>query len=63
MTQLIYFRIFKAISEWNKEEGTADYKFYKDKTDYYCDANVKFLRNKMASWIAGREIKKMMADR
>ena len=63
ITQLIYFKIFKAISEWNKEEGVADYEFYKDKTDYYCNANVKFFRNKIASWIAGREIKKMMRDR
>jgi hypothetical protein len=63
ITQLIYFKIFKAISEWNREEGVADHGFYKDKTDYYCEANIKFLRNKIAGWIAGREIKKTIKDR
>ena len=63
LTQLIYFNIFKAVSELNKEKGTADYEYYKDKTDYYCDANIKFFRKKMANWIAGKEIKKMMEGR
>ena len=30
MLKLIYFNIFKAISELNKKEGPADYEFYKD---------------------------------
>lgn len=32
VTQLVYFNIFKTISELNKEAGKADYMFYKEKT-------------------------------
>ena len=61
--QLVYFNIFKSISEWNKLKGWADYKFYKDKKDFYFDVEIPFLKNKIAKWIAGRETKKMMAKR
>lgn len=40
--QLVYFNIFKSISEWNKLKGWADYEFYKDKNDYYYDSNIPF---------------------
>ena len=63
LTQLIYFKIFKAISEWNPEHFSADHEYYKDKTEYYTDANIGFFKKMMANRIAGREIKKMMADR
>ncbi len=61
--QLVYFNIFKSISEWNKLKGWADYEFYKDKNDFYFDTKIPFLKNKMAKWIAGREIKKMKINR
>ena len=60
---LVYFHIFKAISELNKKEGIADYEYYKDKTDYYYDIKVPFYKMKFAKWIAGKEIKKFMANK
>ena len=61
--QLVYFNIFKSISELNKLKGWADYKFYKDKKDFYNDIKIPFVKNKIAKWIAGRETKKLMANR
>lgn len=61
--QLVYFNIFKAISALNKTKGWADHKFYKDKKDFYYDIKIPFVKNKMAKWIAGREIKKVMANK
>ena len=61
--QLVYFNIFKSISELNKMKGWADIKFYKDKKDFYYDIKIPFLKNKIAKWIAGREVKKMMANK
>jgi len=61
--QLVYFNIFKSISELNKRKGWADHAFYKDKKDFYHDIKIPFLKNKMAKWIAGREVKKMMANK
>ncbi|WP_421802976.1 flavodoxin family protein [Flagellimonas sp.] len=61
--QLVYFKIFKYISEWNKLKGWADYKFYKDKKNFYYEVKIPFLKNRVAKWIAGREIKKFMANR
>ena len=55
---LVYFHIFKAISELNKKEGIADYEYYKDKTGYYYDVEVPFYKKSLAKWIAGREIQK-----
>lgn len=63
LAQLVYFNIFKSISELNKIKGWADYKFYKDKKDFYYDIKIPFLKNKMAKWIAGREVKKLMANK
>ncbi|MEP2934864.1 MAG: NAD(P)H-dependent oxidoreductase [Gilvibacter sp.] len=61
--QLVYFNIFKSIAEMNKLKGWADYSFYKDKEDYYYDVKIPFLKNKLAKWIAGREVKKMKANK
>jgi multimeric flavodoxin WrbA len=61
--QLVYFNIFKSISEWNKLKGWADYEFYKDKKDFYYDIKIPFVKNKIAKWIAGREVKKLMTNR
>jgi multimeric flavodoxin WrbA len=60
---LVYFHIFKAISELNKKEGIADYEYYKDKTDYYYDVDILFHKNRLAKWIAEREIKKIKANK
>ena len=61
--QLVYFNIFKSISVWNKMKGWADYEFYKDKGDFYYDTKIPFVKNRIAKWIAGREVKKFMANR
>ena len=63
MLKLIYFNIFKAISELNKKEGPADYEFYKDKTDYFYDTKINPFKKMMAKRIAGKEIAKMMKNR
>ena len=60
---LVYFHIFKAISELNQKEGIADYEYYKDKTGYYYDVKVPFYKKRFAKWIAGREIKKFVSNK
>ncbi len=61
--QLVYFNIFKSISIMNKMKGWADYSFYRDKNDFYFETKIPFLKNKMAQWVAGREVKKIMTNR
>jgi multimeric flavodoxin WrbA len=61
--QLVYFYIFKAISELNKKEGIADYEYYKDKADYYYDIKLPYFRQRFAKRIAGKEVKKMVANK
>jgi len=63
MLKLIYFHIFKAVSELNKKEGPADYEFYKDKTDYIYDTKINPFKKWMANRIAKKEITKMVKDR
>jgi multimeric flavodoxin WrbA len=63
ITQLVYFHIFKAISVWNREAGVADYEYYKDKTDFFYDTKLGFVKKRLAKRIAGREVRKMMKDR
>jgi multimeric flavodoxin WrbA len=60
---LVQFHIMKAISELNKKEGVADYEYYKDKTGYYYDVKVPFYKKSFAKWIAGREIKRFVANK
>ncbi|MCX2718647.1 flavodoxin family protein [Lentiprolixibacter aurantiacus] len=60
--QLVYFNIFKSISEWNKLKGRADYEFYQDKKDYYYDIQIPFWKKSIVKWIAGKEIKKMKVN-
>lgn len=61
--QLVYFNIFKSISQLNKLKGWADFEFYNDKKDFYYKVKIPFLKNKLAKWIAGREVKKLMGNR
>jgi hypothetical protein len=60
---LVYFHIFKAISELNNKEGIADYEYYQDKTGHYYDVEVPFYKKRLAEWVAGREIKKFVANK
>ncbi len=62
LNQLVYFNIFKSISEWNKLKGWADHEFYHDKQDFYYDVKIPFWKKKMAKWISGRTIKKMKTE-
>jgi len=41
---LIPFGIFKYVSEIDKENMSADYEYYKDKTDYYYDTKIPFYK-------------------
>lgn len=61
--QLVYFNILKSISELNKLKGWADYEFYRDKNDFYYDIKIPVVKNKLARWIARREVKKMIANK
>lgn len=61
--QLVYFNIFKSISEFNKLKGWADYQFYKDKKDFYYEVKIPRVKNKIAKWIAAREVRKFMANK
>jgi multimeric flavodoxin WrbA len=61
--ELVYFHIFKAISELNKKDGSADYEYYKDKTGYYYEVDVPFIKRGLAKWIAGKEIEKFTAHK
>lgn len=63
ITQLVYFNVFKSISEWNKKAGIADFQFYKDKTDYFYDTKINFFKKMLAKRISGRIIKKMKKNR
>ena len=62
LTQLIYFNIFKSISEINKEAGKADYQFYKDKTDFFYDTKINLFKKMLAKRIAGNEVRKIMMN-
>jgi hypothetical protein len=61
--QLVYFNVLKSISELNKLKGWADHKFYSGKEDFYYDIKIPYVKNKMAKWIAGKEVKKLMANK
>ena len=61
--QLVYFNIFKSISKLNQLKGWADYEFYRDKEDFYYEVPIPAFKNKLAKWVASREVKKMMADK
>ncbi len=63
INQLVYFNIFKSISEMNKLKGWADFEFYRGKENFYYDVKIPFWKNKLAKWIAGKEVKKMKANK
>jgi multimeric flavodoxin WrbA len=55
LDMLIPFGIFKYVSEIDKENMTADYEYYKDKTDYYYDTKIPFFKR----FIAKKVVKKI----
>ena len=44
LDMLVPFKIFKYVSEIDKENMTADYEYYKDKTDYYYETRIPFYK-------------------
>jgi multimeric flavodoxin WrbA len=62
LLRMIYFRIFKAVSEVNPT-AVADYEYYKDKSDYYYSTKMNPIKKMLANRIAGKEIAKMVKDR
>jgi len=63
LTQLIYYNVFRTLSQWQKDTYKADYKFYKGKSDVPGDAKVNVLKRMFANFMTGRIIKKMMKNR
>jgi len=63
LTQLIYFNVFKLLSELQKDTYKADYDFYKNKTDFLSDVKINFFKKTFAKFMAGRIIKKTMKNR
>jgi len=63
LLQLIYFNIFKSLSELTKKTNGADYEFYKDKTDFIYDTKVNLSKNMLAKSIAKKEVRKIMMNR
>lgn len=63
LTQLIYFNVFKSISEKTQKTNRADYEFYKDKNGFVVDTKINPLKNLIAKRIANNEVKKIMMNR
>ena len=63
MTQLIYYNVFRTLSQLQKDMYKADYKFYKDKSDVPDNIKVNIFKKMFANFMVGRIIKKMMKNR
>lgn len=58
--KLIPFGIFKAISEAAKESMPADYRYYRNKHDYYYDIDLPFFKKWMAKKVVKKEVDKIL---
>jgi multimeric flavodoxin WrbA len=63
MTQLIYYNVFKTLSQMQKDMYKADYEYYKDKTDVPGNAKVNVFKKMFANYIVRRITKNMMKNR
>ena len=63
MTQLIYYNVFRTLSQLQKDMYKADYKFYKDKSDVPGGVKVNIFKKMFANFMVGRIIKDMMKNR
>ena len=63
LTQLIYYNVFRTLSQLQKDAYKADYKFYKEKTDVPGNAKVNVFKKMFANFMTGRIIKNMMKNR
>ena len=57
LNMLVPFSIFKYVSEIDKETMQADYEYYKDKTDYYYETKIPFVKK----MITKRAVKKIVS--
>ena len=53
---LVPFGILKYVSEIDRENMTADYEYYKDKTDYYYETKIPFYKK----FITQKVVKKII---
>ena len=60
LAKLIPFGIFKAIAEAAKDTMPADYRYYKNKSDYYYDTDLPFFKKWMAKKIVKKEVDKIL---
>ena len=63
LTQLIYYNVFRTLSQLQKDMYKADYKYYKDKSDVPDNVQVNIFKKMIANFMVGRIIKKMMKNR
>lgn len=57
LDMLVPFRIFKYVSEIDRENMPADYEYYKDKTEYYYDIKIPYYKK----FITKRVVDKIVA--
>ena len=58
--KLIPFGIFKAISEAAKESMPADYRYYRNKHEYYYDIHLPFFKRWIAKKVVKKEVDKIL---
>ncbi len=63
LTQLIYYNVFRTMSQLQKDMYKADYKFYKDKSDVPDNVKVNIFKKMLANYMTGSIVKKMMKNR
>ena len=63
MTQLIYYNVFRTLSQLQKDMYKADYKFYKGKSDVPDNVKVNAFNKMFANFMTSRIVKKMMKNR
>ena len=63
MTQLIYYNVFRTLSQLQTDMYKADYKYYKDKSDVPGDAKINVFKKFFANFMVGRITKNMMKNR
>jgi len=63
LNQLIYYNVFRTLSQMQKDMYKADYKFYKDKSDIPGNANVNIFKKMFANYMVGKITKDMMKNR
>ena len=56
LKMMIPFNIFKHVSKLDKQLMEADYEFYRDKGDYYYEANIPFYKKKLAKKLSNKII-------